>query len=110
MKELVYLGHDNLITLQLQDDSLVLGTLENTDVTSVTRMTLEEGETVIADSDVTADAFDWTRDPTAGIVDLKLGGLSILEGLHTVCLVLYSAVAPNGIRWSPSVKLQVKDC
>jgi len=102
MKEVVYQGHDNLITFQLQDDSAEAGTLAPTELGGVTKMALEFEDTTITTiaSDTSPDVFDWSAGN--GFVDLKLGGAGIPEGTHRVTLIVFDNSNPNGIRWEPA--------
>ena len=102
MKEVVYQGHDNLITFQLQDDHVTPDELGPAELGGVTRMTLEFDDTTIptVDSDSHAGVFDWSAGN--GYVDIRLGGQGLPEGSHRVTLIVYDNSNPNGIRWEPA--------
>ena len=100
MREIVFQGHDNTISLLLQNDD-ENGVLVNSDLTSVTRIVLEFATwDEVVDSAVTPGAIDWSAG--GGIVNLKLGSSGIPDGTHQVTLVVYEAAYPNGIRWTPA--------
>lgn len=110
VKEIFFDTHDNIRTVQLTNDQAD-GVFLPTDLTDATKITLEFKDTTITtiDSSVETTAIDFTRDPTNGVVDLKLGGLSLDPGSYIVSLVVYDAVATNGIRWEPTLKLVIEE-
>lgn len=88
--ECVYLGHDNVIGLQLLSDDVVY------DLSDTTRMTLQFGDTVI-DSDLHAGVFDWSQGD--GELYLDLGAQSIAEDVYYAELVVYSTSYTDGNVW-----------
>lgn len=96
--ELVYIGRDNAILLQLEDNTS--GVLANSDLTSATKV-----ELVVDGTDV----YDSTNDPTVvafttgGLLTLKLG-LALLEpDNYSVEIVVYDATNTNGVTWQPKL-------
>lgn len=92
LEETVYNGRDNTIDLVLKQDGTALNH------TTLTRLALElRGGSLLADSDASPAAFDFTN---ADKVVLKLGGLGLPTGRHTVTLVAYDATNTSGIEWA----------
>jgi hypothetical protein len=96
--EIVYLGRDNTIDLQLLVDG------QPADLLNTTRMTLEIGDTLV-DSDLSPSAFDWQQGN--GKLVLKLGGENLTPGTYMATLTVYNETAPNGIVWG-SFPVQVR--
>lgn len=88
--EVVYLGHNNIVGLQLLSDDVVY------DLSDTTRMTLQFDTTVI-DSDIHAGVFDWS--PGDGKLYLDLGGQTIAEAVYYAELVVYSTSYIEGNVW-----------
>lgn len=90
MVEIVYNGKDNAIDLQLLEDSVAV------DLSSVTRMTIVF-DTKTIDSDISADAFDWSEGN--GKLILALGAESITTGVYDAVLTIFDSENTNGIAW-----------
>lgn len=88
--EVVHLGHDNTIDLQLLSDGVIY------DLSDTTRMTLQFDDTVI-DSDLHAGVFDWSQGD--GKLYLTLGDQSITTGVYYAELVVYSTSYVDGNVW-----------
>lgn len=89
--EKVYLGRDNTVDLLLMADGAAV------DLSSVTRMTLDIGGTVV-DSETSPAAFDWDTG-TTGKVILALGDVELSEGGYKTILTVYDPSNPDGIVW-----------
>ena len=90
--EIIYDGHDNTIDLLLKADEVA------TDLSSVTRMTLDVDTTTIVDSAISGECFDWSTGVTGKVI-LALGGEGIDGGLYRAKLTLYDAINTDGIVW-----------
>lgn len=89
--EIAYIGHDNTIDLQLLEDNVAV------DLSGVTRMTLQFGDTLM-DSDVHAGVFDWSAGN--GVLEIALQGQSITANeYYDTQLIVYDAINTNGIVW-----------
>lgn len=92
--ELIYLGHDNFIDLILKSDGVAV------DLTSVTRMTLTLGATLIDSDNGATDPIRWAKAGYAtGQVKLYLGNQTITAGSYRAPLIVYDATNTNGIVW-----------
>jgi len=94
--EIVYLGRDNKIDLQLLSD----GEVEN--LANITKMILDFGKDLLGsdiavDSDTSPAAFDWSEGN--GILHLTLGQQSISAGLYWAKLIVIDSSNPNGVVW-----------
>jgi len=101
--EIFYIGHDNTIDLLLKAD----GTAQ--DLSSVTKMVLEIGDTTI-DSSVETGVFTWTGTGTTGkvIIDLNEYSGSIDADTYNARLIVYDPTHTDGIVWGEFV-LVVKE-
>lgn len=90
MWETIYIGHDNLIDLQLLANGEVVG------IASATRVTVAFGDTLI-DSDVSPAAFDWSVGD--GVIHLSFGEESIDAGAYKAVLTIYDTDNTNGVVW-----------
>ena len=93
--EVVYLGHDNQIRLQLKASSSAVA------LSSVTQINVRVGDTLIASSSATAGSIIWSGSSfSTGEVRLVLGGnASLAEGNYDVPVVVYDATYPSGVVW-----------
>lgn len=99
VSQVVWLGHDNAIDLQLLESAVAV------DLSNVTRMMLHVGDMAI-DSAVEAGMFDWTIGD--GICRFTLGGSSIPPGSYTGCRIeVWDPAHANGIVWSEDLSLRV---
>jgi hypothetical protein len=96
LTETVYIGRDNFIDFQMQDDSDVPGTMANTDLSQATKIGVKIGSTVY---DSVANPTIVMYEPT-GHVTLNLGG-SLTAGIHEANIILYDSTHPNGVMWEP---------
>lgn len=99
MSEIIYIGHDNTIDMELREDGVAV------DLSSVTRMTLDFGGGNIIDSATSPFAFNWSS--VAGKVVFKLGNQIISLGRHNVRLTVYDPANINGIVWGSFVVVVV---
>lgn len=88
--EIVYLGHSNVVGLQLLSDDVIY------DLSDTTRMTLQFGDTVI-DSAIHAGVFDWSQGD--GELYLTLGDQTINTAVYYAELVVYSTSYTDGNVW-----------
>ena len=89
--EIVYDGHDNTIDLLLKADGVAQ------DLSSVTRMTLEVGSSIV-DSAVSGSAFDWAPGVTGKLI-LVLGDEGLTAGSYRATLTVYDSTNTDGIVW-----------
>lgn len=100
--ELVYLGHDNVISLLLTSNNVAI------DLANITKMTIVVGDTLVTSTNQAADPILWNQVgyPT-GKVTLKLGLQDIVAGIYERCyLTIYDVNNPEGIVWD-ALKLEV---
>ena len=90
--EIIYDGHDNTIDLLLKADEVA------TDLSSVTRMTLDVDTFILVDSAISGECFDWSTGVTGKVI-LALGGEGIDEGLYRAKLTVYDSINTDGIVW-----------
>lgn len=103
--EYAYIGRDNAIDVQLEDDTVAPGTLANTDLSLCTKIS------ILVDA---ADEYNSVDDPTivsftaGGIVTIKLGSVVTEPDVkHKVEIVMYDALNTNGISWQPKLTVKV---
>jgi len=99
--EIIHLGRDNSIDLQLLADGAPVG------LDAVTRMTLALGDSIIDSADTGQGAgqpFDWSSG--GGKVTLMLGGQAILPGHYSAELVVFDHYHVNGLVWG-TIRLRV---
>lgn len=105
-EELFYIGRDNTIDLLLMIDRVIQADLSN-----ITRMILKLGAISI-DSDLIADALDWTSahdDVGNDKLVISLAGIVTTELEGFVTLIVFDAANPNGIVWiSPKTDPRLK--
>ncbi len=100
VREVVFLGRDNTIDLELRADGVAA------DLAAVTRMTLSVGG-VTVDSDVASSAFDWLEGD--GKLILALGDQSLPSRVQRDCrLVVYDPTNTEGIVWVDDLILDVR--
>jgi len=93
-REIVYLGHENSIDLILKADGIAVA------LTSVTRMTLTLGTTLIDSENGGADPIRWIQTGYAtGEIRLFLGDQTISAGNYQAPLVVYDPTNTDGIVW-----------
>lgn len=96
--ESVFIGRDNPIILQLEDNNS--GVMAASDLSAFTKLELVvDGETVF-DSTVETAAIAFTA---GGLVTLKPGLLLSSPGEHEIELVFYGATHTNGLVWRPKL-------
>ena len=97
--QLVYLGHDNEIRLQLKASSSAVS------LASVTKMTLTLASITIVDSSASAGYIKWQgASYSTGEVRLDLGNYSsasttLPAGKYDAALVVYDATYTSGVVW-----------
>jgi len=94
--EYVYIGRDNVIDLQLQDDSS--GSMTNTDLSTATKVGVALDATTEYDSDANPDQVSFS---SSGVVSLELGTLIDADGRYIAEIIVYDSDHPNGIAWQP---------
>jgi len=101
-QEIVYLGHDNTIDLQLKASSAAYS------CTSVTKITATFGSTLIENSSAASGAITWQGSGySTGEIRLKVGDQSISAGTYNVPIIVYTAASSTGIVWD-YVPIKVK--
>ena len=106
--EIVYLGHDNTVRLQLKASSSAAS------LGSVTNITLTVGSTLISgSSSATTGEIIWSGSSfSTGEVRIRIGNFSsastpLTAGTYLCPMVVYSATNSTGIVWG-NVPLRVK--
>lgn len=103
IQETVYKNRDNAIWLGLRVNRDLI------DVSELTRVQLVDGDTIYDSDSLGSGAeapFDWTSEEDALI--LRLGGLGLSLGKHTVTLIVFDADNENGVIWD-TIRLLVRD-
>lgn len=100
MSEYIFKSYDNIIELQLTEDSVPL---EQDEYDTISRMTLLFGSALV-DSDTAGEGsgqpFDWTSDAKLRLDLGKLTSPTIPAGTYdNVKHVVYTPDNPNGIVW-----------
>lgn len=106
----VYPPHDNVDTLILEPDGVVLG-----DLSAVTRVTVDlGGTTTLIDSAVVGSSVIWWTDQlshrgkTIDVLRLRLGGQSIPAATYSgVKIAVYDGVSINGLRIKNDITITV---
>lgn len=102
IREIVYLGHNNTIDLQLTEDGVPLSA---TRTAAITRVTMTMGE-LLVDSSVHSGAIAWSG---SGEIVIDIGTLpGVATGNFLSTMVIYSADNPEGIRWEPTIQITVR--
>ena len=104
--ETVFIGRDNAIDVQLEDDSVVPGTLANTkleDPATKVEIIIDDGDKY--NSTDNPDKITFT---TGGKVTFKLGTHFTEENVYNAQIVVYDSVNVNGILWEPKIVLDAK--
>lgn len=92
LREVVYLGRDNTVDLQLLAQGVPI------DLDAVTKFELKDIQCNWSiDSTTSASAFDKTEGN--GVLKLNLGEEEIPQGDQTAWLILYDALHDNGVVW-----------
>lgn len=104
IEELVYLGHDNEIALQL----LAGGAHVNGQaITRTVLLLTRPGATLPIDSLITPSVFDWSRGQ--GILEMRLGGVAgLTAGRYTARLTVYDAGHSSGLVWGGQFVIKVQ--
>lgn len=102
--ENVYLSHANTITL------ILLNNGSPVDLSTVTRMTLSVGTSLIDSSNIDGGSITWNKSGySKGEVRLNLGAQSLIAGTYSSCyLIAYDPVNVTGIVWG-KLSIQVFD-
>lgn len=94
LTETVYLGRDNAIELVLSADGAVQ------DLTAVTQVDIvDSGCTWSVSSATSASAFDWSSNPTGGVLKMSLGDETIPAGTYRCKIVVYDPTNTDGVVW-----------
>jgi hypothetical protein len=92
--EVVYLGHNNKIDLQLKASSVAQA------LSSVTAISLTFGNTKIENSSAASGAIIWSSASfSTGQVRLNLGDQTIAAGKYHAPLIVYDASNASGVVW-----------
>jgi len=92
--EIVYLGHDNTIDLQLKADDAAQ------DLSAVTKITATFGSTTISSVDKAAGVITWDQAGyETGEIRMALGDEDIDEGGYSVPIVVYDPSNTDGVVW-----------
>lgn len=92
--EIVYLGHDNTIDLQLTASSAAQS------LNAVTKITATFGSVLVSNSSRSAGTITWQRSGwSTGEIRMDLGGQSIPAGEYNVPIVVYTPSYTNGVVW-----------
>lgn len=103
ISETVYIGRDNAIDVQLQDDRTTPGTWENADLTDATKVEVVLDLTTVYGSDTHPSIVMFT---TGGIVTLKLGLILTEVATHSGEIIVYDSINTDGVAWQPKLKLK----
>lgn len=101
LTEVVYVGHDNVIELELTEDG------NTVDLSSVLKVVVDFGAIEIDSDQTAAGIFTWNAQ---GRLTMKLGlvpAIADMVGTHVVRLTVYSAEEPNGVVWLERMVLRV---
>jgi hypothetical protein len=102
--ETVWLGRDNAVLWQLEEDGRPLGPAR---AQAITRVVVDLGA-IDADSDADPAAVSWEGD----VVALRLGHLAGLDAYAgrrlTARLIVYSADEPAGVVWTDQATITVR--
>ena len=90
-REILWLGRDNTIDVQLKADGAAQ------DLSGATHMALVFSGSTIS-SVGRSTWFDWTSGST-GVIKFKLGGATISAGIYDAELIVYDTTNENGIHW-----------
>lgn len=92
--EIVYLGHDNTIDLQLKASSTAYS------LSAVTKITATFGSTLITNNSASSGTIVWNGSSfSTGEIRLTLGDQSINAGTYHVPVIVYNAANSTGIVW-----------
>lgn len=104
--EYAYIGRDNTIDVQLQDDTVTPGTLANTDLSNATKVEVIIDYTTRYDSVSNPDVV-WFE--TSGIVHIALGSKVTEPGKIKLEIVVYDNLNDDGVAWQPLLSVSVKE-
>lgn len=92
--EIIYLGHDNTIDLQLKTDGVAQ------DLIAVTKITATFDTVTISSVDKAAGAITWDQAGyDIGEIRMALGGETISAGGYDVPIVVYDPSNTAGVVW-----------
>lgn len=105
MTEVVFIGKDNSIDLQLYDDTVVPGTWNETSLpeSAKVEVVIDNGNKYNSTDHPTLVSFTIT-----GKVSLKLGTCFTIENTYDAQLVVYDDINTNGVIWEQKIILDVK--
>lgn len=110
VRETIYDGRDNVISLVILEDAAPVA-----DLSGLTRVVLTVGG-VTVDSDVAGDTVLWWTDSavydgqTVDVLKMRLGHQDIPLGTYTDgCLILFDAVATSGIIYADDMRITVAE-
>lgn len=106
----VYSGRDNVISLILEADGVVLDSLA-----AVTRVTVDmDGGVTVLDSDIVGSSVIWWTDSTTyrgdtvDLLRLQLGDQGITAGTYDdVAIVVYDSTYTNGLQVENDIRITV---
>ena len=100
--EVVYLGHDNTIDLQLKASSSAYS------LSGATKINITIGTKKIENSSASSGAITWAGSSySTGEIRLTLGSQSISTGIYNAPVIVYDATHTSGIVWD-YIPLKVK--
>ena len=112
ISENVFNGNDNIIDWVLLDDQEPI-----TDLSAITKVTLDIGGTLIDSTVVGSEVIWWTDQEdilwngelvTTDVLKFRLGGQSLVPGLYNGCkLRVFEPVSPNGQFWIGDASITV---
>ena len=105
--EYAYIGRDNTIDVQLQDDTAVPGTMANTSLAAATMVEIIIDYLTKYDS-VNNPTVVWFE--TSGVVHIALGSVLTPEQANTkikVEIVVYDNLNDDGVAWQPRLTVKV---
>ena len=105
MVEYTFDQHSNANSLQMQDDSVSLGTLANSDFSTVDKVAIvfDDDDGTSYNSTDDADIISFSAD---GIITLELGGADLPVGSYEAYFDVYYNGVTLPVRWSPKIRVR----
>lgn len=104
ISEIVYIGCNNAIDLQLQDDTAVPGTFANTSLATASKVSVTVGGTTY-DSSANPTIISYTL---GGIVTIKLGTTISVPGVYKAYIKVYDVINTSGVLWDPPIYISAQ--
>ena len=97
--EIVWLGHDNIINLQLKAEDAA-GDLVAQDLSAVTKITASFGSKLISSEDKAAGLITWDQAGyETGEIRMDIGGETITADGYDVPIITYDPSNSDGVVW-----------